>query len=202
MPFLKRSWIATLATGFLLVTFSPVLGAPGDSRVVSGTIEWPTTAETTPFIVIRGDDGRRYSADVSTALRGPVALTVGSRVAVAGVEGSRPHEIVAVSVTPATNAPAPSPAPPAPSSSAPSGEPPPQRVDGRVDGVSGSTLVILTGDGRRIVADLSTLGPKLDSVRVGDEVTVFGRHEGRRFVASGFIQVEQPTGLALPRPPR
>jgi len=64
--------------------------------------------------------------------------------------------------------------------------------------VSGSTLVLATGDGRRVVVDLAVLGPKLDTVRVGDEVTVFGRQEGRRFLANGFLQVEE-TGAALPR---
>ena len=194
-----RFWMAALAAGSLLVAFSQATGAPGDSRVVRGTVEWPATAEATPFIVIRGEDGRRYSADVTTAQRGQVTLTAGSRVTVAGVEGTRPHEIRAVSVTPAEGVPPPPAAPLAPSGSAPATGPPPQRIDGRVEGVSGSTLVIVTDDGRRVVVDLATLGPRFDRLRVGDEVTVFGRQEGRRFVASGFIQVEEPTGSALPR---
>lgn len=199
-----RVGIATVGTGLLLMSVSPAAGAPGDPRIVRGTIEWPTTPEATPFIVLRGDDGRRYSADLSAAVRGQVTLTAGSRVTVAGVEGSRSHEIAAVSVTPAegvrTPVLAPAPAPPPRSSIAPA-EPPPQRLDGRVEGVSGSTLVVATSDGRRVVVDLASLGPRLDAVRVGDEVTVFGRHEGRRFLANGFIQVEE-TGAAFPRPRR
>lgn len=198
MTLFTRFGMAALGAGLLLMAYSQAIGAPGDSRVVRGTVEWPTTAETTPFIVVRGDDGRRYSADVSTAQRGQVALTAGTRVTLSGVEGNRPHEIVAVSVVP-ESAPAPSPTPPAPSSRAPASEPPPQRLDGRVQGVSGSMVVLMTDDGRRVVVDLSSLGPRTDDLRAGDEVTVFGRHVDRRFVASGFIWVEEPTGSALPR---
>jgi hypothetical protein len=187
---------AAIGTALLLATFAPAPGAPGDPRIVRGVVEWPTSPEVTPFIVLRGDDGRRYAADVAAAVRGQASPAAGTRVTVAGVEGGRAHEIVAVSLAVEGAGPASAPLPSASPPVTPA-EPPSQRIDGRVEGVSGSTLVLAAGDGRRVVVDLASLGTNLAAVRVGDEVTVFGRYDGRRFLANGFMQVEE--GAALPR---
>jgi hypothetical protein len=81
------------------------LASPGDPRAIQGTIEWPATPNAQPFVVVRGDDGGYYYADVSTAQRRtPDPLGAGSRVAVVGVEGLRPFEVSATAIGPADSA--------------------------------------------------------------------------------------------------
>jgi hypothetical protein len=114
----------------LLVSGSGVVwGNPGDAVAVRGTLAWPAILANEPFLVLRGDNGAFYYADVTAAQRrGTVALRAGSRIALVGTEGARPHELTvtalgpddsAVSAAPPIAAPAPStPTPsPAPSSS-------------------------------------------------------------------------------------
>src|SRR5215469_14751255 len=127
----------------LSVVFAgPALAAPGpgDPRLMQGTLEWPaalSSGET--FIVIRGDDGRVYYADVTAAQRHVQgALSAGSRIALLGLEGIKPHEIIAVALgsgdaaalslalaqASPTKPPAPPAAPPAPSIPPPAVVPP------------------------------------------------------------------------------
>src|SRR5262249_23068849 len=116
---------------------------PGDPRLIQGALEWPpalTGAE--PFIVVRGDDGRVYYADVMAAQRYVQgALSAGGHVALLGLESTKPHEIIAVALgsgdaaalsfafaqakqtTSLTSAPPPSTAPPGVTPPAPAGEP-------------------------------------------------------------------------------
>ena len=109
------------------------LAAPGDPRAVRGSLEWPATLSAEPFIVVRGDDGRSYYADVSHAQR-TAAGSITGRISLLGLEGSQPHEIAAAIVgqddsalaytapgAPATT----QPAAPAPSSPAPQAVPAP-----------------------------------------------------------------------------
>jgi len=114
----------------------PAVAAPGDPRLIQGALEWPpalSSGET--FIVIRGDDGRVYYADVMAAQRhvqGP--LSAGSRIALLGLEGIKPHEIIAValgsgaaaalSLAIAQATPTVLPTPPPPPSTAPTAVPP------------------------------------------------------------------------------
>ena len=71
--------------------------APGDPRLVQGSLEWPSTLSTEPFVVIRGEDGRLYYTDISRAQRRAASsVTAGSRVTALGVEGNRPHELAAI----------------------------------------------------------------------------------------------------------
>src|SRR5262249_13046630 len=96
-PVMKFSAVAlALSVGLA----GPAVAAPGDPRLIQGALEWPpalSSGET--FIVIRGDDGRVYYADVMAAQRhvqGP--LSAGSRIALLGLEGIKPHEIIAVAL--------------------------------------------------------------------------------------------------------
>ena len=53
-----------------VVFAAPALAAPGDPRLIQGALEYPpalSSGET--FIVVRGDDGRVYYADVMAAQR-------------------------------------------------------------------------------------------------------------------------------------
>src|SRR5262249_40738769 len=73
--------------------------APGDPRLVQGTLEWPDKLTAEPFVVVRTEDGRSYYAEIKSAKRlesGP--LTAGTRVAVLGAEAARPHEITAIAI--------------------------------------------------------------------------------------------------------
>jgi hypothetical protein len=78
----------------------PVLAAPGDPRLVQGALEWPPALSGgEPFIVVRGDDGRVYYADVMAAQRYVQGtLSAGGHVALLGLEGIKPHEIIAVAL--------------------------------------------------------------------------------------------------------
>jgi len=81
----------------LLVLGMPLtVGAdPGDPRLVSGVLEWPVVATSTPFVIIRGDNGVLYYVSVAAARRAG-AVKAGARVSVLGIEGPTAHEIRAV----------------------------------------------------------------------------------------------------------
>jgi len=63
-------------------------------------LEWPPAlAGGEPFIVVRGDDGRVYYADVMAAQRHvQAAPSAGSHIALLGLEGTKPHEIIVVAL--------------------------------------------------------------------------------------------------------
>jgi hypothetical protein len=103
-----------------------------------GSLEYPPSLSSDPVAVIRGDDGRSYYIDVSTAQRIGTA-PISGRVSVVGVEGMRPYEISAVAISagddalsvlaPGTPVPAPGvPVVPQPSASVPSMVVPPAAV--------------------------------------------------------------------------
>lgn len=86
--------LALTAVAVLLLA-APALAAPGDPRTVRGTLEWPASLSTEPFVAVRGDDGRLYYADVSSAQR-MNAGAISGRISLVGVEGTQPHEVHAV----------------------------------------------------------------------------------------------------------
>jgi len=134
---------SAIALVLSVVLASAAVAAPGDPRLIQGALEWPpalTGAE--PFIVVRGDDGRVYYADVMAAQRYVQgALSAGGHIALLGLESTQPHEIVAVALgsgdagalsltlgeatrtTSLTSSPPPSTAPPGVTPPAPAGEP-------------------------------------------------------------------------------
>jgi hypothetical protein len=78
----------------------PALAAPGDPRLIQGALEWPPALSSgEPFLVVRGDDGRMYYADVMVAQRYVQgALSAGGHIALLGLESTKPHEIIAVAL--------------------------------------------------------------------------------------------------------
>ena len=94
---------AFLLTATALLIAAPAMAAPGEPRAVRGSLEWPAALSTEPFIVVRGEDGRVYYADVSTAKRMSTAAIVGP-ISLVGIEGNQPHEIAAVVVGPGDSA--------------------------------------------------------------------------------------------------
>src|SRR4029450_1905737 len=81
----------------LLVLGMPLTAGadPGDPRLVSGVLEWPVVATSTPFVIIRGDNGVLYYVSVAAARRAG-AVKAGARVSGLGIEGPTAHEIRAV----------------------------------------------------------------------------------------------------------
>jgi len=94
---------AFLLTTIALLIAAPAMAAPGDPRAVRGSLEWPASLSAEPFIVVRGEDGRVYYADVSSAKRMSTAAIAGP-ISLIGIEGNQPHEIAAVVVGPGDSA--------------------------------------------------------------------------------------------------
>jgi hypothetical protein len=202
---MKRALLALVILGLCTGT---ALAAPGDPRVIQGTLEWPSTVSTEPFVVVKGDDGRFYYADIGAAQRRTsAALTSGSRVALLGVEGARPYELAGIAIgagdaaslglttagssgaSPSASIPSAAPGP------APTPGPPAElmwRLDGTVQSVAGSTVTLRTSDGRTPEVDVSRLSDKtLKALRPGDRVSLFGvPRKDRQLVANGYIQSE------------
>ena len=199
--------LALTAIAVLLLA-GPALAAPGDPRTVRGSLEWPASLSAEPFIVVRGDDGRLYYADVSSAQR-MNAGAISGRISVVGVEGTQPHEVHAVVIgagdsaltlvtptvpAPAEVAPAPSSLPrqamtPTPSAAVPYASPRATWPTPVVPGpAAGEDLWLVQGEAVRV--DVTKLSPwTRDEVRVGDQVKLFGvPQKDRRLVANGFIQ--------------
>jgi hypothetical protein len=224
--------LSVLLIATVLILPGAALAAQGDPRTIQGTVAWAPGPGGAPFVVVRTDDGHTVYADLSRAQSAPQAVQPGSRIAVTGVEGLNPYELIAAAVTiapgPALAQPAPpavpappgasvatprapggaSATPPAPGAgvaapAAPRAERPPDRLDGKVQSVSGKRVVMrTTTGGHEVKVDMPT-GDIATVLRPGDDITVFGRREGESFLATGFIRVE-PSGSALPRqsPPR
>lgn len=201
-----------LAIVILALATDSAFAAPGDPRVVQGTLEWPQNLSAEPFVVIRGADGRLYYADVSTAQRrGSGALTAGSRVAVLGIEGNRPFEMAALAFGPGDaaslglTAPAAEPSPAASISSTPpalsAGTEPMWRLDGAVQSISGSMVTLRTDDGRTHTVDASQLSPAtIGALRQGNRVTLFGvPRTDDKLIANGYIQTDLTQPAASPR---
>jgi hypothetical protein len=75
----------------------PAFAAPGDPRFLQGTVEWPGALTGEPVMIVRGDDGRVYVADVGGARRqGAEPVRVGGRVALLVLEGAKPHDVTAI----------------------------------------------------------------------------------------------------------
>ena len=192
----------------LTLSASVAAAAPGDPRILQGTLEWPATVTREPFVVVRGEDGRLYYADISAAqVRGGTPLTSGARVGVLGVEGARPHEISALAVTAGE---ASSLVPMGPAVQAGSSGPAPLasehpgdnmwRVDGTVQAVNGTRVSVRRADAHTVTVDVSQLSDvTLRALRPGDRVSLFGvPREDRQLVANGYIQSEPSSPSASP----
>jgi hypothetical protein len=209
---MKRSLIAL---AILALGAGAAQAAPGDPRVVQGTLEWPSSLSTEPFVIVRGEDGRLYYADISAAQRrasGPLAA--GNRMSIFGVEGNRPHELAAVAfgageatglgislpgtpTTPAGTLPTPLPG----SASASEAM---WQVAGTVQSISGTMVTVRTQDGQAQTVDASQLSAgTLRALRTGDRVSLFGTPRAdRKLVANGYVQSEGMQPAASPRTDR
>jgi hypothetical protein len=211
---MKRSLVAVV---LVALSAGAALAAPGDPRVLQGTLEWPSTLSAEPFVVVRGDDGRLYYADLGSAQRrSGGALTAGSRITVVGVEGSRPYEVAAMVIGIGDAASLGLPLPPAtsvPTDQAPGAATPPAlaapsepmwRVDGTVQSVAGKAVTLRTADGGTATVDVSRLSEStLAAMRQGERVSLFGvPRSDHHLVANGYLQSEPLPPAASPPSPR
>jgi hypothetical protein len=205
---------AVLVAALVLVPLVAA-AAPGDFRVIEGTLVVAPQPPGAPVARVDGDDGVTYYADLRGARWDPGRLLVGARVTLAGYEGVRPDEITAAvldpteGLPPAASAPTgppqtavvpPTPPPSRPPSTAapgataapPAPREPSERVEGRVERIEGNELTLRTPAGSAVRIDLSQVQADVRStVRPGERVTVFGRFTDgeRRLVANGFYLV-------------
>jgi len=186
---MKRSLIVV---ALVVLSAGVALAAPGDPRIVQGTLEWPATVTTESFVVIRSAEGRTYYADLAAAQRRtPAPLTAGSRVSLLGIEGSRPYELAAMVIGTGDAASL---------GVAPSAEPM-WRVDGIVQSVAGRSVTLRTEDGQTSTVDVSQLSDStVNALHPGERVSLFGvPRQDRRLIANGFVQSESVPPAASPR---
>ena len=92
--------LSAIALTLSVAVAGPAFAAPGDPRLIQGTLEWPpalTGGE--PFIVVRGDDGHVYYVDVMAAERYTQgALSTRGHIALLALESAKPHEVIAVAL--------------------------------------------------------------------------------------------------------
>jgi hypothetical protein len=188
-------WLVALAPVLLLTDLATA--APGDPRLLKGSLEWPATLAAESMAVVRGDDGAFYYVDASTAERLGAPIT--GRVSVVGIEGMKAQEISAVIIGSSDSALAAleTPAIRGEVAASPRTEVSDDlwRVQGKVQAVSLSDIVVETPDGQSVRVDASKLSAwTRQTLRPGDEVKLFGvPQEDRRLVANGLIQ-RMPAG--------
>ena len=183
-------WLVAIASVLLVADLAAA--APGEPRLLKGTLEWPATLTAEPMAVVRGEDGRLYYVDASTAERLNVPMS--GQVSVVGIEGMKPQEISAViigggdSALTALQTPRITGAESASPVTETTGDL--WRVHGKVQAVTVSDIVVQTVTGQSVRVDASKLSAwTRQSLRPGDEVKLFGTpQEDRRLVATGFIQ--------------
>lgn len=188
-----RVLFIAVASIFLLTDLAAA--APGDPRVLRGTLEWPANLSTEAIAVVRGDDGGLYYVDASSTERLGAPIT--GRVSIVGIEGMKPQEISAVVIGGGDSALGAFESPRIPGASEVSASPRTESVDdmwkvqGRVRAVSLGDIVVETAQGQTVRIDASRLSPwTKQTLRPGDEIKLFGVPQAdQRLVANGFIQL-------------
>jgi hypothetical protein len=193
-----------IAVASLLLLTDLAAAAPGDPRVLRGTLEWPANLSTEPMAVVRGDDGGLYYVDASSTERLGAPIT--GRVSIVGIEGMKPQEVSAVVIGGGDSALGALESPRLPGSSEVSASPQTESVDdmwkvqGKVRAVSLGDIVVETPQGQSVRIDASKLSPwTKQTLRPGDEIRLFGIPQAdRRLVANGFIQLMPTAPSASP----
>ena len=195
-----------LTISLSLIAATAASAAPGDPRVIQGTLVWPQVLRDQKLMIVEGTDGTRYFGELTSAHNVATSpMRAGDTIAFAGIEGRQPNEINVAAMGPdgaitiTASAVAPAPAPPRDAAPAPAdmiGEW--KRLDGVIESIAGGAMELRTRDGKRVSIDLSQSNHP-HWLKAGGEVTVYGhaRTDGG-LVAVGFIQRE-PIGQALPR---
>lgn len=195
-----RSLLLTLASLVLLTEIAAA--APGDPRLLKGTLEWPATLATESIAVVRGDDGAVYYVDATSAERLGTPIT--GRISVVGIEGMKPQELSAVVIgsgdSALTSMETPSVADEVAASPRTDSSDDLWRVHGKVKAVTVADIVVETAYGQAVRVDASKLSPwTRQTLRPGDEVKLYGVPQAdRRLVANGFIQLMPAVPSASP----
>ena len=186
-----RPVLLTLAS--LLLLTGVAAGAPGDPRLLKGTLEWPATLATEPIAVVRGDDGVLYYVEASSAERLGAPIT--GRVSVVAIEGMKPQELSAVIIGSGDSAVTSVQTPSVPGEIAASPRTDSTddlwRVQGKVRAVTVSDIIVETSYGEAVRVNASKLSAwTRQTLRPGDEVKLYGVPQAdRQLVANGFIQL-------------
>jgi hypothetical protein len=195
-----RSLVLTLVS--LVALTEIAAAAPGDPRLLKGTLEWPATLANEPIAVVRGDDGALYYVEASSAER--LAAPITGRVSVVGIEGMKPQELSAVIIGSGDSAitSIETPSRPGDVAASPTTDTSDDlwRVAGKVRAVTISDIIVETNQGQAVRVDASKLSPwTRQTVRPGDEVKLYGVPQAdRRLVANGFIQMMPSVPSASP----
>ncbi len=191
-----------LSLSLLVLLTEIAAAAPGDPRLLKGTLEWPATLATESMAVVRSDDGTVYYVDASTAER--LGTPISGRVSVVGIEGMKPQELSAVIIGSGDSALTSLETPSIPGDVAASPRTDSSddlwRVAGKVRAVTIADIIVETPQGQSVRVDASKLSPwTRQTLRPGDEVKLYGVPQAdRRLVANGFIQLMPSVPSASP----
>src|SRR5687767_3263508 len=189
-----RPVFLTLASLLLLTEIAAA--APGDPRLLKGTLEWPATLSTEPIAVVL------YYVEASTAERLGAPIT--GRVSVVAIEGTKPQELSAVIIGSGDSAVKSVETPSVPGDVAASPRTDSSddlwRVQGKVRTVTVSDIIVETSYGEAVRVDASKLSSwTRQTLRPGDEVKLYGVPQAdRQLVANGFIQLMPSVPSASP----
>ncbi|MBI2206189.1 MAG: hypothetical protein HYU41_20340 [Candidatus Rokubacteria bacterium] len=223
-------WVQHPSVGKNPLYLAGTAPAQGQTAAASGWQRIHGTVQSVqgPTLTMRADDGRTLTVDMAQVSPNVQrAITVGEGVEVIGhysppanqqhvaarwiqQDSSNPARggrILgsAQPPAPAAQAPAPAASPGASAAAKPPGgkvdEKGWQRIHGKVESVSGSTLRLKADDGRNISVDLSKVNPNVrQGLTQGEGVTVIGHYDkDRNHVDAQFIQQERAGGAASPK---
>ena len=165
-------------------------GSGGDWQRIHGVVQDVQGSTLT----LRTDDGRRLTVDMSQVGREiRQALQPGEGVTVIGHEWTGANRLRAEYIQQDSSAGVRGSAPSASPSSASTDEKGWQRIHGKVESVSGSTLRFRTDDGRRVSVDMSDVNPAVQrALSPGEGVTVIGHYQGdQNHMTAKFIQQDR-----------
>jgi hypothetical protein len=203
-----RSFTIALTAGAIAAALSMASfadAAPGDYRVVTGTVVWPAQVVSERTIMIQGDDGGTYFAELASAETFS-QLGAGDRVSLIAREGFQANQLLFAQTQPGPDvgrgvAPSALPGLAASATIVPDIRESPDVVVGVVVAVQVRGVSVITHRGNRVEVDVSKLDPDIRrDLRPGDPVTLYTplRVNGQP-VASGILVEHTAASSALPR---
>jgi hypothetical protein len=178
----------------IVLLATPVHAAPGDYRLVTGTLIWPHVLKFERLAVVHGDDGLTWFAELASPLGQPT-VRFGDRVAVAGREGSQRGQLTSAGITPAEGEMprfGARPAVPSPLSAVVPMMDGTEAIFGTVEILDGDALTITAG-GRPVTVDVAALDAGVKAALARDrQVRVLAQPVEGRLVARGIVVEHGP----------